>query len=111
MSEIEEKAETLVRHLLGHEERKLRVSYLEAKLKHLPVEDIVDILNLICTKANAKILPCQNSQDGDIKKTSQRAGSLRHPNPAGQPADDGNRGFKNRLPSTDLPEGLGGDFS
>jgi len=57
MSETEEKANSLVRHLLAHEEKKLRVSYLEAKMKHLSVEEIVDILNLICVKANAKILP------------------------------------------------------
>jgi hypothetical protein len=54
---IEEKAETWVRYLLGQEEKKLRLSYLEARMKHLAVEEIVDILNLICTKANAKILP------------------------------------------------------
>jgi hypothetical protein len=57
MSEIEEKAKTLVRHLLGLGERKLRASYLEAKLQHLPAEDVVDILNMICIRANAKILP------------------------------------------------------
>jgi len=57
MPETEEKTKSLVRHLLGHEEKKLRVSYLEAKMKHLAVEEIVDILNLICIKANAKILP------------------------------------------------------
>ncbi len=54
---IEEKAETWVRYLLGQEEKRLRLSYLEAKMKHLALEEIVDILNLICIKANAKILP------------------------------------------------------
>ena len=54
---VEEKARTWVHYLLGQEEKKLRLSYLEARMKHLAVEEIVDILNLICTKANAKILP------------------------------------------------------
>ncbi len=55
--EVEEKAQTWVHYLLGQEEKRLRVSYLEARMKHLAAEEIVDILNLICTKANAKILP------------------------------------------------------
>jgi hypothetical protein len=53
----EEKAETWVHYLLGQEERRFRLSYLEARMKPLAAEEIVDILNLICTKANAKILP------------------------------------------------------
>ena len=54
---VEEKAKTWVHYLLGQEEKKLRLSYLEARMKHLALEEIVDILNLICTKANAKIPP------------------------------------------------------
>ncbi len=54
---VEEKAQTWVHYLLGQEEKRLRVSYLEARMKHLAAEEIVDVLNLICTKANTKILP------------------------------------------------------
>ena len=57
LKKVEENAKTWVHYLMGQEEKKLRLFYLEARMKHLAVEEIVDILNLICTKANAKILP------------------------------------------------------
>lgn len=57
MSEVEEKAKILVRYLMGHQEKKLRAFYLGEKIKFLEVEEIAEILNLICLRANAKKLP------------------------------------------------------
>ncbi len=48
MSKVEEKAATLVLHLLGHQEKNLRASALEEKLRGLEVEETTAILNFIC---------------------------------------------------------------
>jgi len=57
MSRIEEKAAMLVLHLSGHQEKKLRASSLEEKLRGLEVEEMAAILNFICNKAKGKDLP------------------------------------------------------
>ena len=56
MSKIEEKAATLVLHLSGHKEKRLRASSLEEKLRRLEPEEIAEILNFICNKAKRKDL-------------------------------------------------------
>ena len=56
MSKIEEKAATLVLHLSGHKEKRLRASSLEEKLRRLEPEEIAEILNFICNKAKGKDL-------------------------------------------------------
>jgi len=57
MSEFEEKTKTLVFQLLGHQEKKLRASSLQEKLRGLEAGEIAGILNLICTQASAKNPP------------------------------------------------------
>jgi hypothetical protein len=54
MAEIEEKAKDLVLHLLGRPEKKMRASSFKEKLHDLPPEEVVEILNLICLRANAR---------------------------------------------------------
>ena len=56
MSKVEEKAATLVLHLLGHQEMKLRASALEEKLRGLEAEETAAILNFICNQAKGKDL-------------------------------------------------------
>ncbi len=57
MSKIEEKAASLVLHLSGHIEKRLRASSLEEKLRGLEAEEIAAILNFICNQAKGKDLP------------------------------------------------------
>lgn len=57
MFELEEKTKKLVFHLLGHQEKKLRASSLQEKLRGLEAEEIAGILNLICTQASIKNPP------------------------------------------------------
>jgi hypothetical protein len=57
MSDIEEKMQNLVLHLLGHEDKKLRASSLQNKLQDLTADEIVEIIHIICTKAKGKSLP------------------------------------------------------
>ena len=54
MPEVEEKIHAIVLLLAGHREKGLRASSLKEKLRGLQVEEVAAILNLICTKANAK---------------------------------------------------------
>ena len=56
MSKVEEKTATLVLHLLGHQEKKLRASALEEKLRGLEAEEMAAILNFICNQAKGKDL-------------------------------------------------------
>jgi len=56
MSKVEEKAAMLVLHLSGHQEKKLRASSLEEKLRGLETEEMAAILNFICNKAKEKDL-------------------------------------------------------
>ncbi len=56
-SDLEEKTKSLVTHLAGHREKRLKASFLEEKLRNLETAEIVEILNRICTRANAKDPP------------------------------------------------------
>ena len=54
MSKVEEKAAMLVLHLPGYQEKELRASSFEEKLRVLEVEEMAAILNFICNKAKGK---------------------------------------------------------
>ncbi len=56
MLKVEEKARMLVLYLSGHQEKTLRASSLEEKLRGLEVEEMAAILNIICNKAKGKDL-------------------------------------------------------
>jgi hypothetical protein len=56
-SDLEEKTKSLVIHLASHRERRLKASFLKERLRNLETPEIVEILNRICTGANAKDPP------------------------------------------------------
>jgi len=56
MSKIEEKNQVLVLHLSGHQEKRLRASSLEKKLRELEAGEMAAILDCICNKAKGKDL-------------------------------------------------------